>query len=117
MITVYASGRSKRFGRKQKVYDRRTSPADLDRRGSKIIVSVISTIAILTILGGFCLNQIISSQQNELQRVRSIHSDLKLANDKLLAERNTLLQEERLATATVKLGLYPPHDSQSRKAS
>ena len=81
------------------------------------MVSVISATMLLTALIGFCMNQLISSQQSELGRVKSIHSDLQQANDLLLAERNTLLQEERLATATVKLGLYPPHDSQSRKAS
>ena len=115
MIRVYASGKSSVYGRKQNVYDRRFSAADKDRRYFKMMGSVIGVIAVFAVLAGFLLGRINSGQQSELDRELRIHSDLKQANDSLLAERKGMLQEERIAVNAAKLGLYPSPDNLARK--
>lgn len=116
MIRVYSGRNSSVCGRKQKVYDRRFSAADLNRRSLKMMSSVIGVVMVFTVIAGFILGQINSSQQSVLEREMRLHSDLKQANDLLLAERNGMLREERIAVNAAKLGLFPSPENQVRKA-
>lgn len=116
MRRVYSSGNSAVFGRKQKVYNRRLTSADLSRRFAKMMGGVIGAITVLTVLGVFFMGQTINSRQSELEREAKIHSDLKQANELLLAERNSMLREERIAMSAAKLGLFPSPGNQVRRA-
>jgi hypothetical protein len=115
MIRVYAPGKSTVFGRKQQVFDRRTSPAERDLRQLKISAGVVGLVAVMTVLVSFFMGQAINSQQSELNRARSMQSDLQQANNTLLAERNSMLLENRIAMSAAKLGLFPSPGNQTRK--
>lgn len=115
MIRVYSSGKSSVFGRKQKVYDRRTSPAERDLRRLKVTAGAVGLVAVLTGVVSFFMGQAINNQQFELHRERSMQSDLKQNNNLLVAERNSMLLDNRIAMSAAKLGLFPSPENQVRK--
>lgn len=80
----------------------------------RIIISVLTGALISGIAASITFSLLIRSGLNELARQTAVKAELTKAQDELLAQRNTLLDQNTLVRTAGKLGLFVPEGRQVR---
>lgn len=110
----YANKYSGVFGSRQKVSGRRTGGSDRER--SFRIIGVVAVVAMLLgVASSLWFGVALQDGLRKLDKGRQEKIELSAANVALSAERETLLQQEKIEFAAGGLGLFPPSEHQMRR--
>ncbi|MFH1021670.1 MAG: hypothetical protein V1782_13830 [Pseudomonadota bacterium] len=110
----YAKKYSGAAGNRQKVSGRRTGGADRDRPFR--IIGVVTIVAMLLgVAGSLWFGAALQDGLGRLDKGKQEKIQLTALNVALSAEKETLLQQEKIEAAAGRLGLFPPSENQKRR--
>jgi hypothetical protein len=110
----YAKKNSGVVGSRQKVSGKRTGGADRERP-FRIIGAVTVVAMLLGVASSLWFGVALQEGLGRLDKGRQEKTELTAANAVLSAEREALLQQEKIEAAAGGLGLFPPSEKQKRR--
>ena len=110
----YAKKYSSTSGNRQKVAGRRTGGSDRERP-FKIIGAIAVVAMLLGVVSSLWFGVALRDGLGRLGKGQQEKAELVAANMALVAEKDALLQQEKIEAAAGELGLYPPSAKQLRR--
>ena len=111
----YAKKYSGKGGNRQRVAGKRAGGSDQERPFR--IIGVITVVAMLLgVASSLWFGAALQDGLGSLDKGKKEKIELSAANVALSAEKETLLQQEKVEAAAGGLGLFPPSEKQTRRA-